>query len=61
MPDFSKQKNIYLQNQECPSCFKKSFLALRKYPEYGRCLECGFDNELEMEDKFGTIINESEE
>lgn len=40
---------------------KDSFLALRKYPKYGRCLECSFDNELEVADKFEEIVKDSKE
>lgn len=61
MSDFSKLEKIYLSNQECPSCYKDSFLALIKYPEYGRCMECSFENELEIEDKFEEIISDYKE
>lgn len=61
MTDFSKLKDIYLENQECPSCSKDTFLALKKYPDYGRCTECSFDNEFEMVDKFDNITNNHKE
>ncbi|WP_368251191.1 hypothetical protein [Enterococcus sp. 2201sp1_2201st1_B8_2201SCRN_220225] len=48
-----KLDEIYLTKQVCPSCSKNEFLALRQAPEYGRCLECSFDNELEGMEKLG--------
>lgn len=44
-------EETYVAHQKCPQCGKEDFLELRKFPGYGRCMECSFDNELEVTHK----------
>lgn len=45
-------EEIYTKHQECPGCGKDDFLELKKFPGYGRCMECSFDNEFEKSDEY---------